>query len=135
MNRGLGENPIMSIIDRLNKLEAVTRYASPPPSATSSEKTLAKLAADQNDYDPGNYDVIRISASATRNITGFSGGRQGRWLTIFNVGDFYISLVRESSLSLSANRILGLNSGISISIAPGAMAQLYYDATLSRWRG
>lgn len=98
-----------------------------------SENSPAQITANQNNYDPGNYIVLRISTDASRNITGFDGGLQGRVLIIFNVGSQNVVLKNQDASSDADNRI-ATNTGADITISANEMAFLYYDSTTSRWR-
>lgn len=99
----------------------------------ANEGTPAQLTGDQNDYDPGDYDVLRVSASMAVNITGISGGKKGRFLELINVGSFTITLQNESLSSGYSNRIL-TSTGAAVAIAANDHKRLYYDNTSNRWR-
>lgn len=98
----------------------------------ASENTPAQLNADQNNYAPGNYDIIRLSSTLAVSITGLRGGVKGRMIRIFNDGLYSISLTHQSASSTAENRFK-FSSGFSAIIPPGANVSLYYDATGSRW--
>lgn len=98
-----------------------------------NERTPAQITANQNDYAPGDYDVLRMSSDAARNLTGLSGGKMGRLLRIINIGSFNIVIVHESSLSVAANRIV-VASVANLTLATTDSATLYYDSTTMRWR-
>lgn len=122
------------ILKRLLRLESAQRAGTGFPSFDlSSENTPAQITANTNDYDPGNYDVLRLSSDAVRTITGFSGGMKGRWLFLWNVGSFSITLSHQSGSSMATNRILS-STGASVTLAPNGKAELYYDFTTKRWR-
>ena len=92
----------------------------------------ASLTANQNNYDPGNYDIIFLEGTAARNISGFSGGTEGRMLFIRIIGSFAISLLNLSGLSLAANQIV-TRSGATLALAVGGTALLIYQGSTSRW--
>jgi len=98
----------------------------------ANEHAPATLSADQNNYDPGFYDVLRINAFLDVSITGISKGKKGRFLEFYNVSSYKISLPYESVLSIAANRIIN-SSGEEIVLFPTARVRLYYDSTISRW--
>lgn len=98
----------------------------------AKEATMPQITSNQNNYDPSDYGVIRLSSDADRTITGFQGGVKGRFLHLYNVGNFIITLANESLSSDAANRILS-PSGIDIDINRGGGVVLYYDSTLLRW--
>jgi hypothetical protein len=81
--------------------------------------TPAQITANQNDYDPGDYDLLRLSTDASRNITGISGGVTGRALYLVNSGSFNIVLVHASALSQSANRFSN-PGGVNHTMTPTA---------------
>lgn len=99
-----------------------------------NENTPVVLSASQNNYVPGNYDVLRLASTSAVNITGIAAGVKGRKLRIFNVGSYVITLVHQSGSSLAANRFAFVNS-ISFIIPPSGNVLLYYDATTLRWIG
>lgn len=99
-----------------------------------NENTPDILTSNQNNYVPGNYDVLRLASSAEYNITGIAAGVKGRKLRIFNVGDYGITLVHQSSSSLAANRFAFVNESDFI-IPPDGNVLLYYDWTTTKWIG
>jgi hypothetical protein len=98
------------------------------------ENSPAQLTANQNDYDIGDRVlVLRMSSDASRTITGFQGGKRGRWFLLINVGAQNIVLANQSVSSVAANRIL-TGTGASLTIAGDNAVQMYYDSTTARWR-
>lgn len=97
------------------------------------DTTPAQITADQNDYNIGLAGSLRLNANAARNITGISGGSDGRLLYIHNVGSFTITLKNESASSSAANRFAGAG-GVDLSITSGLSVLLKYDSTSARWR-
>lgn len=97
-------------------------------------ENIVTISADQNDYNPGNYDVIRIETGVNPiSITGFSGGKKGRFLEIVNAPYGQpISFPIESLASLAANRFYAPYSEDFV-LASGARIRFYYDYTLQRW--
>lgn len=71
----------------------------------------AQITADQNNYDPGDYDLIHLNSDASRTITGFTGGVEGRKLIAVNVGSNDIVLANNSASSSVGNRILNRVAG------------------------
>lgn len=67
--------------------------------------TPAQITANQNDYDPGDYDFLVLSTDASRNISGFAGGVDGRKLYLMNSGAQNIVLLHNSGLSTQGNRL------------------------------
>lgn len=99
----------------------------------SNENSPAQITADQNNYVPGNYDLLKISSDqAGRTITGFRGGIKGRFLRLFNVGSYEIYLANQDAGSNPENRIIS-PTGFDIIINAGGEIVLYYDSTQQRW--
>lgn len=69
--------------------------------------TPAQIAANQNNYDPGDYAALLLQSDINgRQITGFQGGVAGRLLLLVNVGSTTIILANSSASSSSENQIL-----------------------------
>lgn len=98
----------------------------------NNENTPTQLTADQNNYAPGNYDVLRLSGSLSVSITGLSGGIKGRKLTIYNDGAYPITFMHASLSSTAANRFR-FSSGFDAVLPPEANISFYYDETNARW--
>lgn len=99
----------------------------------SNENSPSSLTGNQNDYVPGNYDVLRLTSNTTgRTITGFSGGVKGRFLRLINVGLYEIVLAHESASSSAANRIVS-PTGTNIILNVQGQIVLYYDSSQQRW--
>ena len=97
--------------------------------------TPTSLSADQNDYTlPATADIIRLSSSAARNITGIAAGASGQAELLINVGSFAITLKHQSTSSAAANRFIVPWAGDYVMDANGGAALIVYDATDSRWR-
>ncbi|MDT3687332.1 MAG: DUF2793 domain-containing protein [Pseudorhodoplanes sp.] len=95
--------------------------------------TPAQIAADQNDYNPAGLagaSVLRLSSDAARNITGLSGGGEGRVLALMNVGTQPIVMKDEHAGSAAGNRF---RFGADITLAAKRSVILWYDAAVSRW--
>jgi hypothetical protein len=98
----------------------------------ANENTPASISTDQNNYVPGNYDILRLNPTADITITGLRGGVKGRFLRIFNVGNFEISLSHQDTSSLPENRFV-TPTGFTSIISSGEETVLYYDLTQERW--
>lgn len=99
----------------------------------SGAATPPQLTANQNDYSPAELAtaaVLRLSADASRSISGLAGGSEGRLLVLRNVGSFDIVLKDASTLSAAANRLV---LGGDLTIRAGLACILQYDASLARW--
>jgi hypothetical protein len=96
--------------------------------------TPAQLTTSANDYDPGPFTILRISASTPVNITGVVGGFRGRVLLFFNVGSNNITLTNQDASSVAENRIITKTGG-GVSIGANGQAAMWYDDVSQRWRG
>ncbi len=98
-----------------------------------SSRSPAQITSNRNNYDAGPIDSARLQTDAARNITGFSGGRGGRYLLVINIEAFNIVLKHQDAASDAANRMIGIGAA-DVTLTPNEAAQLWYDATDSRWR-
>lgn len=130
------DDMLLRLVKDVNEVRSVLRrvVANLPLFDIDNENTPAQLTADQNNYVPGNYDVLRLSGDAARNITGVRNGTKGRRLRIFNVGSYPITLVHASASSLAANRFKFSNAKDAV-IPPASTTLIYYDSTQARWIG
>jgi len=102
----------------------------------ANENTPTQLSASQNNYVPGNYDVLRLSSSRAVSLTGLRNGVKGRAIRIFNVGEYSIFIPHLSNNSLSANRFKlqgGKDPVYLTSIEPSTNMEFYYDSTNQKW--
>lgn len=94
----------------------------------------AALGASQNDWAPGNGDVVRTDASVNVDITGLAGGAAGYHRRIVNISAANtITLKHEDAGSSAANRFIG-TGGADLVLFPNDQATVWYDSTTSRWR-
>lgn len=107
-------------------LTAETRYV-------TKESTLAQITADQNNFNPFETANLRLFTDASRTITGFQAGTDGRHLYITNVGSFDLVLSHEDTASTATNRIR-VSNGSNLTLTPDDRVPLIYDDTSSRWR-
>lgn len=94
----------------------------------------AQLVANTNDWAPTgleNTSVIRFSTDASRNITGLTGGADGRIVVLHNVGSQPAVLKDEDANSAAGNRF-GLDADVTL--LGDQSITLQYDSTSSRWR-
>lgn len=96
------------------------------------QTTNTQITANQNDYAIGAGTSFRMSSDASRNVTGLTGGTDGKILIIRNVGSQNIVFTHEDANSTAANRITSSTGG-NITIAANGVLMLQYDATSSRW--
>lgn len=127
---------LLRLIKDVNDIRAALRRVAVdlPLFDIANENTPAQITADQNNYVPGNYDILRLfSDQDVHTITGFRGGIRGRSLRLFNVGDYEIVLAHQNAGSDAANRIIS-TTGFDIVLNAGGEIVLYYDETQNRWR-
>lgn len=96
--------------------------------------TPTALAANTDNYGPtggSTSPTWRISSSSAVNITGITGGVDGRILTLHNIGSNTITLKNADSGSLAANRFA---MAADLAIIAGMSVTLQYDSTSSNWR-
>ena len=99
----------------------------------SGDITPAQLTANTDNWAPtglATASVIRLSADAARNLTGLTGGVDGRIITLINVGTFTITL-KNSATSTAANQFLFT---ADLALAANETATVMYDSTASRWK-
>lgn len=122
--------PLETIIRRLEALEKEVRRlkVEKPRFTIGNVYQLPQITANQNDYDVGAYDIVRLTSDAAYNITGISGGVRGRQLLIRNSGAFNLTLVHNGAASAAANRIFHVGA-TNVVLAPGEYTLLdYYTA-------
>lgn len=94
------------------------------------------IGANQDNYNPtglSTASTLRLSSSASYNVTGLSGGSDGRIIIIANIGSFNIVLINESVSSTAGNRFVFANA-VDTTLLPNQEVILQYDSTSSRWR-
>jgi len=106
-----------------------------------------QITADQNDYNPtglADADVLRLTSDALRSITGIVAptvNAHGRKLTLINANTAFDIRLPQSNSSAAANRFdtpstyeLGDSTVSWMTLRPGDIVDLIYDATSSRWK-
>lgn len=100
---------------------------------TLSGDISASINANTDDWAPtglSGASVIRVTTDASRNLTGITGGADGRVLVLLNVGSFPLVLMDDAT-STATNRFQ-LNSDYTL--LPDTGVVLQYDSTSTRWR-
>jgi microcystin-dependent protein len=100
--------------------------------AFSGDISPTQVAANTNDWAPTGLSassVIRFSTDARRNITGLSGGSDGRIMILMNSGAFPAVFTYEDSNSSAANRF-----AFGCTLGGGQVMEIIYDSTSGRWR-
>ncbi len=96
------------------------------------QQSPTQITANQNNYAIGAQTSFRLSSDASRNVTGLTGGVDGKIITIRNVGTQNIVFTHEDGASTAANRFFFSTAG-NITLLPKGSITLQYDATDSRW--
>lgn len=96
------------------------------------QQTKTQITSNQNDYPIGAQTSFRMSTDVSRNITGLTGGFDGKILVIRNIGSANIVFTHEDTNSTAANRITSSTAG-NLTIAPNGTVIFQYDNTASRW--
>ena len=110
-----------------------------PLNITWCEESLAGLYHDHtpsctNSVSYANSTAVRITTTNATDITGLTGGVDGRKVTLFNVGIYTIGLYLEYSLSTAANRIAQRLGDVYIPIPPNSAVELTYrGGSVNRW--
>ena len=94
----------------------------------------AQITSDQNNYTTTGTSFLFLTSDASRTITGFANGTDGKYLTIYNGGGFDIIVAHQNTSSLAANRVITGNAGANITIPPDECITLFRDSTAQRWR-
>jgi hypothetical protein len=97
------------------------------------ENTPSQITSDQNNYATGEQSFLRLDTDASRTVTGFTNGAEGRIIVLANVGSNDLVLANESASSTAANRF-DLAGAADLTIGAGESITLIYDNTSSRWR-
>ena len=102
------------------------------------EFSPAQITSNQNDFSTVDLNsdlvgVLRLTSDASRTITGFANGEQGRTLTIINAGSFDIVIANQSGSSSASNRVI-TGTGANLTVESDDITVLYYDSTTARWR-
>ena len=99
---------------------------------TAASVTTKSLAVDQNDYDAGSSDIVRLTPSANVTLTGLAGGSDGVVRVLYNVGTHVVTLATGNTNSVETNRF-SIVSGNAV-LSEGDSSSVWYDGTSQRWR-
>jgi len=97
-----------------------------------TSNTTAQITANTDNYALATSTFMRLSTDAARDLTGITGGVDGRTLLLVNVGAQNLVLKHQTT-STEANRIL-CSTGADITLSENQAADLIYDGTTLRWR-
>jgi hypothetical protein len=99
---------------------------------TAASVTTKALTVDENDYDAGSSDIVRLTPSANVTLTGLAGGSDGVLRVLYNVGTHVVTLATGNTNSVETNRF-SIVSGNAV-LSEGDSASAWYDGTSQRWR-
>lgn len=130
----VNETSLQRAADRVIRLGGTTSNSTVTTGGTlcSIPLTPSQITSNQDNYAPGVARFYRLSSDASRNITGLVAGVSGQECEFWNVGSFDIVIVHQAT-STAANQFL-CDGSTDITLEPGKIAILRYDATVSRWR-
>lgn len=129
------QNAVLSrIIKDVNDIKSALRRSvgNLPLYDIANENTPDPVSSDQNNYIIGNYDILRINATANVSFSGFTGGVRGRFLEVINVGTGRIKYLHNSTNSNPENRLL-LPYGMNVDQLYSTRVRFYYDFNTQRW--
>lgn len=96
-----------------------------------------QITADQNDYQPTNAQnaaIWRVTANATRAITGIPAGRTQQMITLVNIGGNTINLPDSSALSTFGNRFNTPTFNRGFILGSDRAVTMTYDPVNSVWQ-
>jgi hypothetical protein len=103
--------------------------------ALTGDISPAQLTANTDNWAPtglSGASVIRASTDASRNLTGLTGGANGRTMRLLNVGAQPLVLMHDVT-STAANRFLCPGNN-NFTLGANSGCDLTYDSISSRWR-
>ncbi len=105
--------------------------------ATREYNYATSLVGTKNDvnFDGANNSIsfVRLAtASGGFTLTGFTGGQNGKRLTIYNGTAQTMTIANQSASSVAANRII-TGTQVNIPIPTGGSCDMVYSTTESRW--
>lgn len=102
-------------------------------SFSTARNNVACSNGVNDNLNVGDFSFIKITGpTAVFNISGITGGVDGRIVTIYNSVAFNMTITNEGVSSLAANRITTL-TGADISTTGVGSVTLQYDSVASRW--
>ena len=101
---------------------------------TVASSPAALAAGLNNNYNLPAAHFIRLTPTAPGStITGMTGGVDGRFAMVFNVGATTLTFTNQDVASGAPNRIITTTGG-PVVLNIGSKAWFVYDATTARWR-
>lgn len=130
---------IHELIKRITIMEReVQRLSSLNPlyEILNSSSVVPVISANQNNYDPGDYDSLNLDPTSTFSVSGFTGGVLGRRLMIRNASNTLssLSILHEGAGSTATNRIRTQTAGTLTLTARNSMLMEYMATAVgNRW--
>lgn len=100
----------------------------------SGDISPTQLVAATNDWAPtglAGAAIIRVSTDTARNLTGLTGGADGRIILLISIDNGLVLKNADAASSASNRFLLG---GADVTLAANQGVFLWYDSTSSRWR-
>ncbi|MEO5888597.1 MAG: hypothetical protein ABIQ31_00030 [Ferruginibacter sp.] len=94
--------------------------------------TLGVSVADNIDLATTPYSFYNLMGVGFRSMSGFSGGKDGRVVTLHNASNYSFTLLNNSAASLPENQIV-IPGGASINILSGGSVTMMYSRLTSKW--
>jgi hypothetical protein len=101
----------------------------------SSAVSPTAFSASSDNLAIGDVFHVRVTTDnlGAQNLTGMTGGAQGRTVYISNIGATDNIVIKHDATSTEANRFYGPNSA-DVTLRPNGSVLAVYDGTSSRWR-
>lgn len=107
----------------------------PKEHAWQGDISPSAIAAQADNYNPTGLStaaVIRVTLTGNQDLTGLSGGADGRLIIVHNVDTVDTLTLKDESASSTAGNRFALTADFSL--LPDGVCLLQYDSTSSRWR-
>jgi hypothetical protein len=100
--------------------------------STAASVSTKTIVSDQNNYDAGTADIVRLTPADNVTLTGLAGGSDGVVRVLYNVGTHFVTLSSGNTNSVATNRF-SIVSGNAV-LGEGDSSSVWYDGTSQRWR-
>jgi hypothetical protein len=95
--------------------------------------TTIRPAGALANYSPGTATIVRVNSTTTVSLTGISECSKQSPVRVINVSTNSLTLVHESTMSSSQNRLL-IDTGTNRALDENDQAEFLYDPVSMRWR-
>jgi hypothetical protein len=126
--RILGTYPIFDQVDTAGN----SKFMVSNGSIIYQSRTNTTITSNQNDYVIGDGTNRRLTTNGNYNITGMSGGVNGRFLLVTMESAYNITFKHNSSSSISANRI-NMSDSKDLVLGENEMAIFFHNG--GHWKG